>query len=312
LLLFDRLVVPYPESPQERQRWLKPNPRNPRESWMPGRLDEFLEFMGTETQAGLGKVPLAWRSPWSPERWRVGKRLPEVAKVISENDNFAGTREILMHGADLPAIVEAVPSYPTYRAWRQDAQPEPEPAEPATAATVLVALARPLLLPAEDRRERFRLFEVIELASDPDFRRARSKYHQWLREMVSTLGEAKLADAVLDPNSVKLLKERLDQLMSEERQVVTEGDRKRRWTRGEWAFTAIGTGGKVADAIAQPGTAITSLIGEGAQLLGWASSKKAATSPERPLTAASMFVQAQQRLAGQKRLRRAAKAVRAQ
>jgi len=204
LLIFDRLVVPYPASEEERQRWRRPNPANPKESWRPARLDELLEYLGTETQQGIGKIPLAWTAPWCEQSWQAGAGLSEVAVVISEEDNFAATRKILSMRAPLPAIIEAVPSYPTYRAWWQEVQPDPEPARPATAASALVALARPLLLPERDRRYRFRLFEVIELASDPDFRLARSHYHQWVREMVSILRGQDLNEKVVDPRSLKL------------------------------------------------------------------------------------------------------------
>jgi hypothetical protein len=150
----------------------------------------------------------------------------------------------------------------------------------------------------EGRPPRFRLLEVVELACDPHYRKARSAYHEWLRDAVRRLGaaDADLAETVLDPASVKLLTERLDQAIADELRIVKQGDRRRRWTKGEVGMTVIAVAGKVGDTLASPGSTAAKVVTEVLQLAGWAAGKKAAPPDDRPLTQASMFTQARRRI----------------
>src|SRR5690348_12112003 len=84
LLVFDRLVIPYPVDRDERERWRRPNPENPSETWGPEKLDSLLSILGTQDSAGRNGVHLTWTSPWSWDRWQTSKR--EMADLVSTYD----------------------------------------------------------------------------------------------------------------------------------------------------------------------------------------------------------------------------------
>ena len=71
VLMFDRLLVPYPdpELPGGRVRWHQPNRVDPKETWDPDRLDLFLGILGTEDAPGWNGAQLAHRAMWSPATW---------------------------------------------------------------------------------------------------------------------------------------------------------------------------------------------------------------------------------------------------
>jgi hypothetical protein len=123
VLVFDRLVVPYPdpEVPGEWQRWRRPEPDKPSVSWNPGRLDQILKVVGTESEAGYNGARLAQRSMWSPCTWQNIKSNLDIAEMASGNPWYAtalGIRE------GLPEVVEAVAAYGSEQAWRAEVKPE--------------------------------------------------------------------------------------------------------------------------------------------------------------------------------------------
>ena len=113
VLLFDRVVVPYPDTDQERVRWRDPNPKDPLETWDPERLDELLAVLGTQKSTGHAGARRAWTAPWSQARWQAEKTRREFADIVAV-DPFEGTRRILAMGKDLPTRIEAVASSPAY------------------------------------------------------------------------------------------------------------------------------------------------------------------------------------------------------
>jgi hypothetical protein len=301
LLLFDRLVIPYPANQEERKRWQRPNPADPTETWDPDSLDSLLSVLGTQDSPGRNGARLVWTSPWSQHRWQTSKR--EMADLVTTFDAFWTTRQILATGRDLPGVVEAVALYPSREAWQQENRPTAEPPEDARGATALVALARPLLLPDAGRGDdRHLLEEVVDLAADPDFCRARTAYHDWLREFVAPLqvdGSA-LAATVIDEPSLRLAKERLEHLLDEEQRIVKRGTRRRRWKVKEAVMMVVGTAASVGLAIAVPPAAPAALglaiLGPGASFAGWIAGTRAKTPEPQPLNGASMFLMAKHAL----------------
>jgi hypothetical protein len=112
VLLFDRLVIPVPSSPEERDRWRHPNPHDPAETWHPGALDAALSVLGTQRRPFKDGTALAWESPWDTDRWQAGKSRLDVAAAITTIDAFSATRMVLAMEEKLPAIVEAVAALP--------------------------------------------------------------------------------------------------------------------------------------------------------------------------------------------------------
>src|SRR4051794_31641805 len=83
VLLFDRLVIPVPDTRAERERWRHPNPDDPSETWDPEALDAVLAVLGTQFRHTDAGADLAWESPWNEERWQAGKSRLEVADHLS-------------------------------------------------------------------------------------------------------------------------------------------------------------------------------------------------------------------------------------
>src|SRR5205823_3186393 len=105
-----------------------------------------------------------------------------------------------------------------------------------------------------------------------------------------------LEEIYLDPPSLKLARQRLDDLVADERRAVDATRRRGRWKRTEWAMTVIGFGVSGALALLNPLAglgAASSVVG----FAGWAAGMKA-EAPEsgRPLNGASMFLAAEKRL----------------
>jgi hypothetical protein len=137
----------------------------------------------------------------------------------------------------------------------------------------------------------------VELASDSNYRRARTAYHDWLREFVAPLqSEGQALDEIgLDRASLDLAKEKLDDLIADEQRIVASGARSKRWKVTEIAIMMVGTGAQIGLALASP------LAGLGAaasfaQFAGWVAGKRAQTPDPRPLNGASMFTTAERKL----------------
>ena len=187
VLLFDRLVVPVPATGQERDRWRRPNPASPRETWDPDRLDTLLGILGSQRHEGQNGGRLAWEADWDEYRWKYEKSRAAVAETVTR-DPYAATREILTMGEEIPVVVEAVAAFPSAQACYRELRPVDKRPEDLTAAHALIALAYPLLSPNEDEGHDFRpLRDAVELARDPEFQDARAAYHNWMREFVSRL-----------------------------------------------------------------------------------------------------------------------------
>jgi hypothetical protein len=306
VLLFDRLVVPYPdpEVPGEWQRWRRPEPGKPSVTWNPGRLDQILKVVGTESEVGYNGARLAQRSMWSPYTWQVVKSNLDIAEMASGNPWYAtalGIRE------GLPEVVEAVAAYGSERAWRAEVKPKPTPdADPQdtdaapqdiSVTEALVQLARPLLVPSVEGKEMDKLRAAVDLALDDDFRKARHAYFTWFRDFLEPLRSDDPDQVIesLSPASVVVMQDRLRQLYSQEVAAAKRVDRNKWGSRVE-------TGCVTASALGAIGlAALASLpvLGVAVGVLslgGWAAKRLTEPKAPRALSGASMFVDAQRRL----------------
>ena len=325
VLLFDRLVLPVPSDEQERSRWRHPNPKDAQESWDPDRLDVLRNILGSQDipaepvpergwfgsirrQSGrspsdaLPPDPLVWDSPWNEQRWQ-GSQV-DAAQIITNMDAFYATRQILAMGQDLPGVIEAVAAFPSAKKCKEELKPGDAPPAGPTAAQALLMLAAPLLTPREQEGKDFGpLRDAAALAREPRFRQERQAYYDWMREFVKPLQSKErqaLHEVQVDQGTMKLAEEQLQRLVVAQRELLGEKERRRWWTRAEYAMTVISVGAAAGLALA----AALPVIGVAVPVIGfvgWVAGKVASPEPPepRPLGGASVFVTAQRRLGWQ-------------
>jgi hypothetical protein len=204
-------------------------------------------------------------------------------------------------GEDLPGVVEAVAAFPSKAACYAELGPNRQPPEDLTAAQALLMLAAPLLVPEGGEGKDFGpLREAAELARESQFQAERQAYYDWMRDFVAPLQQRPgqtLEEIRVDPASMTLADERLHGLVSAQRALLGADERKRRWSRTEFALTVLSVAATAGLALTAPAAA----VGVGAPLVGfggWLAGKRASQEPPepRPLGGASMFVTAQRRL----------------
>jgi hypothetical protein len=292
VLLFDRIVVPYPDTEEERLRWHDPNPADPLETWEPESLDELLGVVGTQKKPGYGGARLAWTAPWSHARWVEERTRREVADIVAV-DAFAGTRSILAMGEDLPKRVEAVASYPSGKAWWEETQPAPEPPGDPTAATALVMLARPFLLPRVELQDRKDiLVEAVELSRDDAFAKARTAYHNFVRDYV---GPLQGPDAEVDAGRIRDADMTFAEEQLQAQRAALGRDQRKVWSRTEWAMMIVGASAQ-AGLAAVAALPVVGVAAVAAQFLGYVAGKRVEAPDPRPLNGASLFVAAERGL----------------
>jgi hypothetical protein len=331
VLLFDRLVLPVPIDEKERKRWETNN-------WDPSRLDRIREILGTQdipaepdppdpkrgwlqsvlrrqwrSRPNLPRDPLTWDSPWSEERWKSNTSYDEerwksgwtrvgAAQTISEFDAFYTTKLVLAKDRDLPGVIEAIATFPSRSECRKELKPSGKQPSDLTAAQALLMLSTPLLIPRGGEDKDFaQLRAAADLAREARFQRERQAYYDWIREFVKPLqspGHQKLDEVNIDHASLKLMEEKLGRLAAVERELLGKRERRRWWTRAEYALTVIAVGGTAAVAL----TAALPVVGVGAPIIGFGGwligqrTERHKEEDEGPLGGASMFVTAQRRL----------------
>ncbi len=292
VLIFDRLVIPVPATGAERERWMSPNEHDPTETWDPDHLDTVLHILGTQRRESAGEAPLAWESDWTLERWQASKSRAEIASAITQYDAFYSTRLVLAMGEDLPAVVEAMAAYPSEQTCARDLAPTTVAPDDLTAADALVLLASPLLVPdvADGDVERA-LVEAAALARSDRVRAERAAYHDFMRASVARLQRPgmDLSDVRLDAASLRVARANLESLMRALESEVAGDSRRSRWTKVEWAVTAVGAAASIGLDCTEPLAAVA-MLGPMLGFGGWVAGKRAQTPEPRPLNGAALFV----------------------
>lgn len=301
VLLFDRLVVPYPDPnvQGERDRWRTPNKSDPDETWDPDRLDALLAILGTESSPGYNGARAVRRLLWSDRVW-ADLRSRAVAAEVVTGDPFTDTRlgMVLARGEQLPGVVEAVAAYPGEDEWRREIEPLSQPPGDLTYAEALIRLSRPLLIPEPGVDELDTLRRAVDLAMSDEYERMRAAYHDWFRNLLEPLRSPDTTSPVdlrIDIESMKYAAAELRDLWAQEQSVVRRFCRDRIWSRVEVGCVTLGVAGTVGLA----SVAALPAVGAGVALLGftgWALNRWRAQRPARSLGGGAMFVTAQQRL----------------
>lgn len=172
VLLYDRLIIPYPPDPAETARW-QANGWDPR--LLHRRLGELED--------------LAVRKPWNAHREELFRdRMRELAALDYDAKHatlpYEVSRMILaQEPLSLPpgtTHVDAVLAYNSEASLRRDFVLE----QAGHAAATALLLGQRLAVPAGADRERA-LRQAIELSRDPDFREKRRELYRWQREVMS-------------------------------------------------------------------------------------------------------------------------------
>lgn len=194
VLLYDRLIVPYPPNAEERERWSK-------QDWKPDILDAKLDVLPEDM---LIRVP--W-DQYAEQRYKSrvaaasdvnfdgGHLVAERCKV----DAFHMTRMILAQDClpNLPkgvAKVWALAAYPSLLTYQAD---QPVASDAARQEALAMVLSHRFLVPEdESKSDNELLVQAIELARRDDFREKRAKFHRWQEDVIEQ--EIAPADAVAE------------------------------------------------------------------------------------------------------------------
>src|SRR5215207_1630838 len=185
VLLYDRLVVPYPHSDSERVRWHEAG-------WQPQRLDDWLNVLSVydedEQPEGLAIIV-----PWDEQKREVFNtrfRSAQSANFDATHlldaqkhnvDPFQVTRVILKEDF-LPILpkgvskVWAVAAYPSASEYEKDYTPD---IRQERQETLGMALAHKFLAPKPTgKSERELLVQSVKLAKRDDFKEKRSQLYK--------------------------------------------------------------------------------------------------------------------------------------
>jgi hypothetical protein len=200
VLLFDRLVVPYPANENERNRWSTKN-------WQPDKLDELLELLGDR----------AITFPWYEDLYvtRFSKNIAEIfskdhlqAAKESHMDPFYLTRQIVAeeevakHQNDYIKIW-TMPAYPSRQAFKD--RPAQTPAEKKEELAFVIA--NHFLTPHDPTLpDQTLLTEALELSKRDDFIEKRNVFRKWQEDV--------LEDELTPQQAVREMENSLEELQA--------------------------------------------------------------------------------------------------
>lgn len=182
VLLYDRLVIPYPPDDDQRAIWRK-------EGWRPNRLEDYLTILGD----------LAIRVPWDEykretfkARYVSAQDVDFDARNLAEarrqsNDPFYITRLLLREDflPELPKGVSkvwAVAAYPSANEYKKDYNTDVQQNRRETLGIVLTH--RFLMPKATGKPDTQALKQAVKLATRDDFREKRTQLYRWQEEII--------------------------------------------------------------------------------------------------------------------------------
>ena len=233
VLLYDRLVIPYPPDEHERSRWAD-------QGWDPQRLDQMLKVLderwdrdnpwATLDPPGLVR-PVPWdhsrRAQWATRQTAAAETTDETATGLEfrRENGYYNTGAVLAVG--LPRYVTGVIGVADYSSF-EDAQADlglastdptvDEPTLPFRPAAlpegaICTVIGREFLVPNDDSMSDLDLLKAsVEIAHDRDFRRKRANFQRWQREFTS--------EGLTDRESLERAVTEMHELLEEERAAV--------------------------------------------------------------------------------------------
>ena len=243
VLLYDRLVIPYPPD-SERPRWVA-------QGWKPDRLEVCLEILGDLA------IPVPWdehKRDMFKTRYMAAKSADFDARNLADAkqmnyDPFYLTRMLL--SADfLPQLprgvskVWAVAAYPSESAYRKDYTSDAQQKREETFGLVLTH--RFLVPKAVGKSDNDLLKKAVKLATRDDFKEKRAQLYRWQEEIIE--------NDIPDDKAI----EEMEDYLKQYNDIVKRAQGEVYW---KFAFTVIPIGLSIAGA-----TLITPLIAAGAMV----------------------------------------------
>jgi hypothetical protein len=187
VLLYDRLIVPIPPPGDKtaEKYWTK-------QRWEPDVLNECLDILKVKTEKQDG---LALTVPWDEsKRKRFKSRMSMAAALATQQRNpeqtycmdpFEMTRELLkdeFRPALPPGISKAwtAANYPSAQRFRRDNSDKAAKRRTQLA----LSLSYHLLTPTRSDPKHKVLKRAVDLATTDDYRRKRTRFHEWQEEII--------------------------------------------------------------------------------------------------------------------------------
>jgi hypothetical protein len=204
LMLYDRLVVPFPPNDKEVARWED-------KKWQPKRLEHLLKIIGDD------RVKIV---PWSlelQERWRERYEAAKAVQAATPGTAFQATRTQLTLG--LPAHVTAVEALSAYKSiddlTRDVGIRDADDNVKLPPGAVTAILGHEFFAPEDPRRtEEEVLREAVNLSSDREIRRKRTNLWRWQFDFVNP------RTSLTDPAAVHAALEEMRDLVAEEHAAI--------------------------------------------------------------------------------------------
>jgi hypothetical protein len=285
VMLYDRLVVPFPADPSEWERW-----EHPDQDWDPARQKRVLDVLRRHDEKG----PLLLPIPWDDARRRAFSDTFTAARAGGlEVDGYQWTAGQLLRDEDVKRAADAgalrprvVAAYVSRKGLEEDVIVEEITAEEAAderahEQQLAIAVGRSFLVPDEDgdpseERDLELLERAARLATKDSFRQKRSAYNDWVERAVREQLTSEEAVA------------KMDELLQAYQGVVT---REKIGTRVEQAFLLTGTAVAVAGHFFPPLWVGGALLAPVRYLIG-----RQFRSTATPNDPAAMFHEAQREL----------------
>lgn len=177
VLLYDRLVLPYPPDESERNRWKK---------WKPDHLDECINALGGR----------AYKVLWDTVQQIAYRRELASARAATEKMRSRGyvvdgggmTRSVLVKGVQAqsqewgtrpPLVMSA---YPSALDFKKDSGIDPKKLD---AGKIKAIFSHRFLVPKCAPKDEIKLLkDVVALSSSKDFASKRDLFYQWQEEVV--------------------------------------------------------------------------------------------------------------------------------
>jgi hypothetical protein len=285
VMLYDRLVVPFPADRAEWDRW-----EDPKQGWDPGRQKRVLDVLRRHEAKQQLVVPI----PWDVQRRQAFTDTYTAARAGGmEVDGYRGTAEQLLRDEDVKLAAAAgavkprvVAAYVSRNALEREVVVEEVTAEQAAGEQareqhLAIAVGRSFLVPdVEGEPSEERDLELLEraarLATKDSFRQKRSAFNDWVERAVRERLTSNEAVAKM-----------YQLLQAYEREVR----RERIGTRVEQAFLVVGTAVAVAGHFFPPLWVGGVLLAPARYLIG--RQYRSAATPNDP---AAMFHEARRKL----------------
>ena len=232
VLLYDRLVIPYPPS-EDRRRWAD-------SGWEPDELDDVLKILDDRWDKdnwwavldppGLVR-PVLWdaarRTQWATRRAAATQATEETTTSLDSRrrNGYLDTAAVLAAG--LPRYVTGVAAVADYSSL-EDVQADlglaatdpnineqtlPLRPAPLPGSAVCTVIGRQFLVPDdESKSDQDLLRAAVDIAGDPDFRRKRANFQRWQQEFIT--------DGLTDEESLKRAVTEMRDLLEEEHTAV--------------------------------------------------------------------------------------------